>query len=251
MKRKLLITVFWTSLVLFITALAALGLWAGGERAKVLCDRLDVQIKDEHKFVTPEDVTELIIKRYGTYVGVRLDSLDLYRMEQLLEQKSVVEKSEAWTTPDGVLHVSVVQRKPVLRFMRNGQVYYIDRTGFIFPQHTDYVAEVPMIEGSIPSAGNPNWDKWVEGVLSLVEMLDGSKMWKDRLEGLSMNSAGDLELRLKDGSERFIIGFPDELAGKLERMGKYFTHIQPSKDQGYYKSVNLKFNKQIICRKDI
>ena len=243
--------VFVSVLTVLLAALALLAGCARGERAGVLCNGLDVQIKDKYEFVTPEDVQGFLDKRYGTYIGVRLDSLDLDGIEKMLEEKGVVLKSEAWTTRDGILHVSILQRKPVLRFQRGSEGFYMDRTGYVFPLHKSYTAEVPVIEGAIPSAESKQWEAWSAGVLQLMEYVQGSKQWKDRIDGISVNRAGDLELRLTDCKERFIIGFPDDLESKFSRMGKYFSHIQPAEGRGPYKSVNLKYNKQIICRKDI
>ena len=242
---------FVSVLALLLAAFAFLGSCARRDRSAVLCNALDIQIKDEYEFVTPEDVKGFLDKKYGVYLGVRLDSLKLDRMEKLLEEKSVVIKSEAWTTRDGVLHVSIRQRRPVLRFQRGEQGFYIDRTGYVFPLHKSYTAEVPLIEGSVPRTDSEDWEAWATGAIKLVEYVQGSKQWKDRISKISVGQDGDLELRMAEGKERFIIGFPDQLESKFSRIGKYYSHIVPAKGEGYYKSVNLKYNKQIICRKDI
>ena len=239
------------SVAAILAGFAILGSCARSGNSRTLCNALDVQIKDKYEFVTPEDVQGFLDKKYGVYIGVRLDSLDLDRMEKLLEEKSVVMKSEAWTTRDGVLHVSILQRKPVLRFQRNGQGFYVDRTGYVFPLHKTYTADVPVIEGTIPHVESEEGAEWARGIIHMVEYIQSSRQWKDRIEKISVNDTGDVELRMNDGKERFIIGFPDALESKFARMGKYYTHILPAKGEGYYKSVNLKYNKQIICRRDI
>ena len=255
MKKQLRIIVFCAVLALLLAALALLAVRARTERAAVLCNGLDVQIIDKYEFVTPEDVKGFIDRKYGTYIGVRLDSLDLDKMERMLEEKIVVLKSEAWVTRDGMLHVSILQRKPVLRFQRGEQGFYMDRSGYVFPLHKSYTADVPVIEGAIPQVESKEGAAWAEGVMQLVEYVQGSKMWKDRISSIGVDKNGDLELRVTDGKERFIIGFPDNLESKFARMGKYYSHILPyiteQKGEGWYKSVNLKYNKQIICRKDI
>ena len=242
---------FFAVLVLLLAGFAFLWNSAGKERSGVLCDSLDVQIKDKYEFVTPEDVKGFLDKKYGVYIGVRLDSLDLYRMERMLEEKSVVMKSEAWTTNDGVLHVSIEQRRPVLRFQRGEQGFYIDRTGYVFPLHKSYTADVTVIEGAIPRTEGDAWNAWAAGVIDMVERIHNSRQWKDRVGEISVNSQGDLEIRMTDGNERFIIGSPEDLDSKFSRLSKYYSHIVPAKGEGFYKSVNLKYNKQIICRKDI
>ena len=244
-------TAFCAALLLLLALLGFIAGRACSERSGRLCNALDVQIKDKHEFVTEDDVRNFLDREYGTYIGVRLDSLDLDRMEAMLEKKKVVLKSEAWTTPDGVLHVSILQRKPVLRFKRGEQGFYMDRNGFVFPLHKDYTADVPLIEGAIPKLENGENSDWAHGIIALTEYIKGSRQWKDRISSVSVNSSGDIELRTTDGRERFIFGMPDDLDSKFGLMGKYYSHILPVKGEGYYKSVNLKYNKQIICRKDI
>ena len=251
MRKGLRNIAFFAVLALLLAAFWLLAGSARKDRAAVLCNGLDIQILDEYEFVTQEDVKGFLDRKYGTYIGVRLDSLKLDRMEKMLEEKSVVLKSEAWTTPDGMLHVSILQRRPVLRFQRGEQGFYMDRTGYVFPLHKSYTADVPVIEGAIPSVETKDGAAWAEGVMRLVEMIQGSKQLKDRIGSISVNQNGDVELRMTDGKERFIIGFPDNLESKFARMGKYYTHILPAEGRGPYKSVNLKYNKQIICRKDI
>lgn len=242
------------ALVSLTLILATFGIMVGcgrAERGKVLCNALDVQIKDKYEFVTQEDIRNFLDRHYGAYIGVRIDSLDLGRIENMLEEKRVVMQSEAWTTRDGVLHISIVQRAPAIRFQRGEQGFYMDETGFTFPLHSSYTADVPLIEGNIPPIENGESKEWGSGVLELMAYIRGSKQWKDKIEKVSVNSAGDIELKATEGKEKFIFGYPDDIQAKFERMGKYYSHVRPSKDEGYYKSVNLKYNHQIICRKDI
>ena len=221
------------------------------QRSKALCNALDVQIKDAWEFVTPEDIKGFLDKKYGVYIGVRLDSLDLARMERLLEQKSIVMNSEAWTTRDGVLHISIVQRAPALRFQKGEEGFYMDRTGYVFPLHSSYTADVPVIEGTLPALDSASLAAWSEGLLNLSDYIASSKQWKDKIEKIRVNDGGEVELKTVEGKERFIFGAPDKIKDKFEKMGRYCSVIRPAKEEGLYKSVNLKYNKQIICRKDI
>lgn len=244
--------------ILFFSALALISAGFGmligcvrsGDSAK-LCEGLDVQFKDPYEFVSEEDIRGFLDRKYGAYVGVRLDSLDLGRIEKMLEEKSVVMNSEAWTTRDGILHISIVQRAPALRFQRGEEGFYIDRTGYVFPLHKSYTAEVPVVEGAIPDLNDGRNAGWAEGVLNLTDYIASSKQWKDKVEKISVGAGGEVELKMKEGKERFIIGYPDQIEAKFGKIGKYYSHILPSLDNVQYKSVNLKYNKQIICRKDI
>ena len=86
------------------------------EQREIVCGRLDVSFADSLRFVSEQDVREYLDAHYGTYIGQRLDSVQLARIEQMLETRSSVTRCQAWTSDDGVLHVEIAQRAPVLRF---------------------------------------------------------------------------------------------------------------------------------------
>ena len=224
----------------------------GRENSRRLCQALDVRIEGDMEFVSEEDVRGYMDRHYGCYIGAPLDSINLGYIEKLLLEKNVVKGCEAWVTRDGVLHVSIRQRAPALRFDKGGgKGFYIDREGSVIPLHPSYTAPVPVVEGNIPAMENGDNAEWGAGVLGLTDFIEGSRVWKDKVEKISVNAAGDLELRLKESKERFILGAPDDIQAKFAKMEKYYGYIVPAKGEGYYKSVNLKYNKQIICRKDI
>ena len=60
---------------------------------------------DSLRFVSEQDIRDYLDKRYGPYIGERMDSVQLARIEDMLESRSAVMRAEAWTTDDGVLHV--------------------------------------------------------------------------------------------------------------------------------------------------
>ena len=77
--------------------------------------------------------------------------------------------------------------------------------------------------------------------MSVMEMSHRSKMYVDR--------NGDLVMIPRQGVERFIFGSPFGAAGKLDRMADYYRYILPEKGEGYYRTVNVKFDNQIVCKR--
>ena len=89
---------------------------------------LDVTIADslERQFVAKADVARWLEKEYRAYAGLPLDSVDLAGIEKLVQAHSVVRDCQAWLTDDGVLHVELNQRQPVVRFDDGTNGYYAD-----------------------------------------------------------------------------------------------------------------------------
>jgi hypothetical protein len=226
------------------------------ESARIVCGRLDVCFADSLRFVSEEDIRDYLDKRYGPYIGERLDSVQLGRIEDMIESRSAIMRCEAWTTDDGVLHVEITQRAPVLRFQDGEKGFYVDDRGYIFPLHPSYTAPVPVVEGAIPvdvptgfkgEAREEKERSWIAGVLAL-NRYTSSRSWQRRITHIRVRPGGDLLLDLDGRSERFLVGQPDNIPDKFLRIDRYIGTIAPSKPEGYYKIVNVKYNQQIICR---
>jgi len=223
----------------------------------LVCGRLEISFADSLRFVSEEDIRDYLDTQYGPYIGERLDSVQLFRIEQMLESRSSVTHCEAWTGDDGVLHVRVAQRAPVLRFQDGDRGFYVDADGFIFPLHPTYTAPVPVVNGAIPVrlpadykglAEDPYERAWLDGVLTMHRFITTNRTWQRNITHIRVRRGGDLLLTLEGRDEEFIVGQPDDIIDKLLRIDRYLGMIAPSKPEGYYKTVNVKYNQQIICR---
>lgn len=260
MDRKLKYLFGAVAVGLVCLLLGAVSLSVKAKRAETVCTGLDVVFADSLKFITAEDITGFLDRQYGPYIGQKLDSIGLSRIEKLLEAKSSVMQSEAWTTDDGMLHVSITQRAPAIRFQQGNMGFYADETGFIFPTHKTFTAPVPCIKGDIPVTITPGFKgelqsaeekQWVLDVLALTRFIARSKSLSGKITEMAVNKAGDIVMTPRDGIETIIFGSPNDAEEKFQRLEKYYSHILPDKGEGYYKIVNVKYNGQIICRKDI
>ena len=226
-------------------------------RHEVTCNSIDALIADslERKFVTEDDIRDWMAD-YGTYLGLRLDSVDLRRVEAVIDGKSAVRKSEAWLTDDGVLHISVTQREPVVRFQGASGGFYADADGFLFPLQLRHTARVPVVDGALPLnlgkdyKGLPETEKerqWVLSVLGLVRWLGERKEWNDLVGQISVRKDGNLVLVPREGSERFLFGPPTDIDAKFGRIRKYYESVAPSRETPY-RTVDVRYAGQIICR---
>lgn len=227
-------------------------------RHQVTCAGVKVEFADGFNFVTAEDIEGYLKKEYGTYVGQRLDSLDLAKVEKILAGKGAILKTDAYTTPDGYLNVKVYQREPVVRFQKGNTGFYADEKGFIFPLQNNYTSRVPIVDGAVPlsvtadykgEAKTPQEKLWLSRVIAMVAYMDGSKVWAENISQITVEPDGDLVMVPREGKEVFIFGQPTEIAAKFEKMGKYYTAIVPDKGEGHYSTVNVKYKDQIVCRK--
>lgn len=250
-----------TSAALMLAAVLCVAFFAGVScRAPLTCKGLNIVIADSltNRFVSTDDVKKYIDSEFGEYAGRQIDSIDLRKVEEILDGKSAVMKSEAYTTPDGMLNISLTQRTPIARFMTASGGFYADAEGFIFPLQDSYTSRVHIIDGEIPIRIGRDFKGrledgpqkvWLEKVLEVVRYMEGSRTWKDKIVQINVTSGGELVLIPREGNEKFHFGQPDGIAGKFEKMELYYTSIVPAKGGSYYRNVNVEYDGQIVCKK--
>jgi cell division protein FtsQ len=84
--------------------------------------------------------------------------------------------------------------------------------------------------------------------MEIVNFIEKDRTWKDKIVQISVREDGDLILIPREGRERFLFGQPEDVEEKFSKMEKYYTHILPAKGEGHYRTVDLKYKGQIVCR---
>jgi hypothetical protein len=117
---------------------------------------------------------------------------------------------------------------------------------------------VPVRDGAVPIKategykGAPATEEekaWITGVISLVQYMEKTRIWAENIVQMHVEDDGDIVMIPREGNERFIFGSPVDAAAKFGRMADYYRYILPDKGEGYYRTVNVKFDKQIVCKK--
>lgn len=219
------------------------------------CSRIEVSVTDSLRLMDDEQIIGFVRETYGECVGLRLDSIDLKAVERALESRSAVLDSQVWSTPDGVMHIELNQRMPVIRFQGAKAKMYADASGCIFPLESAHPVQVPVVDGAIPiemtdgfkgEVEDERGRLWMNRMLDLAKYMSGT-VWEENISQINVLKNGDLVMIPREGREVFVFGEPTDIAGKFGRMEKYYTHILPDKGKGYYGRVSVKYKGQIIC----
>lgn len=204
------------------------------------CNSLEVGFKGGEPFLNAEDVLTLLETQYGSFVGERIQDISLRRIEEILNASGPVRRSEAWVTGDGVLHVAVYQRNPLLRFSQGKEGFYIDEDGTLFPLVPSHLAPVPVISGP-----RPEEEEWPMAVVRTVQYLKEKGVAADSLHS---DAGGSLTLIGAQG-EHILLGRPGRIAEQYPLLVCYYDRISAVCPGS--RSINLKYKNQIICRTDI
>lgn len=257
MLKKVLFTIL---IILGVSGLGGSYLWLvtrmeRAERAKVVCPEVRVAIKgDGSNLIGTEDILSIIGGGRGI-VGMQADSVDLCGIEQKLAACGEILDSQAYRRADGTVQIDVRHRHAALRLFCGNGIYYSDPIGYLFPYRNP--ADVPVVTGRIPLQvgsryqGRPRTQeeqRWLTALLALGDYIESHDFWHRQVAQIDVNPNGDLVLYMNSGGEQFIFGGADDIAAKFGKISRYYSSIAPLRGAKPYKTVNLKFKDQIVCK---
>ena len=198
---------------------------------------------------------EEITRQIGSIVkGRAIDSIDTYELERVLCNRGEIMSAQAYHDNANEITVEVTQRKPVIRLDNGTDRFYSDITGYLFPveNHID----VPVITGHLTvNAGtgykgyaDSSSTEWIRGMAVLAERISSDSYWSRQIEQIDIEKNGDIVFYTATGKEKIIFGDYYDIEEKFKKLEAYYTNIEPLDSEKEYKSVNLKFKNQIICK---
>lgn len=243
--------------------LAALGfVERTADRTRI--NALDVQVKGaEGLHFIDEQAIRREVRDQGTAVeGMPIGEVDVPAIERRLRNIPSVAKAEVYHTMDGVLHVKVEQRVPIVRvFNRDGSSFYIDRDGFTMPVSRLYTARVPVVTGHLQEPGAFDGVRSVfendsimdlfrsDDIHRLAVFLRSDPFWDALVDQVVVNSAGEFELIPKVGAQRVLIGDGSALEQRFAKLRLFYDKGITQADWRRYTRIDLRFADQIICTK--
>lgn len=145
--RIVLLTLLWCFVVGFVVLFSGR---AKHHRSTTKVHSVSVAITDSmlnESLVTSEGVRRWIAQSKVPTLGQPIDAVDLASIEQAIRRNGFVERASAYVTYDGVLHISVSQRRPMLRLLVDGFDSYVTADGYIFSAPRQASVYVPVITG--------------------------------------------------------------------------------------------------------
>ena len=124
---------------------------ASRHRASEQVTALQVELVDSlpDETLMSRKLVEQWISQAGIHtVGVIISEVDLVGIERCIRSNGFVDKASAYVTHDGVLHIDVSQRKPVMRLVVDGYDCYVTQEGYVFPSPGRSAVYVPVVSGS-------------------------------------------------------------------------------------------------------
>jgi cell division protein FtsQ len=194
----------------------------------------------ENLYVTEEVVNKLLIQSNDSVSSIDKETLDLNRVEAMLNDHDMIENAEVFLTLDGKLKATVSQRKPIGRVAGNSS-FYLDRNGEIMPLSEYYSARVPLLFGFDGST--------IAEVYGIVSYIQDDDFLRKHITGITRLNAEAYALELRENDFQVYFGDTTKIDLKFNNFKAFYKKATKDKKLNTYKKVNLQFGDQVVCTK--
>lgn len=257
---------YWNILIYFvlIVFIAVSLSFTSDMSRKLLCNDLQIEMKDtlQSGFLSKVDIEKIVLKEESQILGYPIQRINLRKIESQLKKTTYVKEAEVYYDMEGVLHIAITQRKPLLRIMtRYNNSYYIDNEGYIFKPLGGFTPKILVANGSFSEITNltdvarisdlsesKGYSEWHE-VLKLALFINKDKFWNSQIVQIYVDKNGEFELIPRVGAHQIIFGNTDKMEDKLRNLMTLYKQGLQYEGWNKYEKINLKYDNQVICTK--
>ena len=255
--------VIWIVVAVYLLLVPA---FTSDKSENIICKQIKIEITDSigNRILNRNKMYNLLTAEDQKIIGTPLTKINTFGLEQKITELPEVKRADFYTTIDGILHVQIQQRKPVLKIMGNHiKGFYLDEEGEIIPVSAGYSSHVLIANGNIPAdfsirkINNINQFKGTEAkehkiLLDLHKIacfIYHNEFWSAQFEQIYVNGKEEIELVPRVGSHLILFG---DINGYNEKFRKLYALYQVGFDYvswNNYEKINLKYKNQVICTK--
>lgn len=239
--------------------------YCSGQEKELVCKGVEIVIRDsaQSRFVTPEIVRRWLADSVVRTAGVPLREVDVYAVERLVEGQDYVLKADAYTAIDGLLHIAIIQRRPMVRVVSEaGHNFYLDSTLVLLPPQPDCIAEVPVVSGRLPLGfpagyfGRLDEKKFhrerelLHNLLNFVHQVDTDRFLA-ALTAQVYYDGKEVRLLPRIGKQTIRFGEITDSAVVAARLRKLSQFYRKSFGEGWWRSateIDVRFRGQVVCK---
>ena len=196
---------------------------------------------EDNLFLTQDDVSKLLIQNPEGLNNGRKDIIDLNKLEYDLNSNPMVKDAEVYMSINGEITAEVEQKRPIARVYTNVS-YYVDDQGSYMPLSANYSARVPLVTGNVLKSK-------LNSIYKIAKKIDEDAFLKQHVIEIHQDKRGGISLRLRTFDFDLQLGDLKNLDRKVNNFKAFYKKTIKDKTINTYKSVNLRFDSQVICTK--
>tara|TARA_Y100000385_G_scaffold144610_1_gene150154 strand:+ start:741 stop:1469 length:729 start_codon:yes stop_codon:yes gene_type:complete len=209
------------------------------------CNNVQIQVDTEGDlfFINAEMVEEMIFSKEDSLIGKAYEDINIYLLEEFVNEHPNIKKAELYLTLDGTLSVDVKQREPLARVFEVNESYYLDEEMHQFALSDQYSARVLQVYWEEITVSR------VEILESLIELIDSDTFLKAQITAIAFDENNELVVYPRVGGHKIILGAAEDFRNKFEKLKIFYRHGLEKVGWNRYSMINLKYHNQVVCTK--
>lgn len=248
--RKIFLTAIW--LVVsggLITLLVA----AIGKKNKERCSDFNITVKGNQGqfFIDNKDVLQLLTSATkGKIKGQQMSSVDMHRLEMMLENNTWIKNAQLYFDNKDVLHVTVNERAPIARiFSTSNKSFYIDADLKKLPLSDRASAKVPVFTDYPEKITGRKDSILLSSIKNISEFILNNSFWMSQVAQIDMDANNQFEMIPVIGNHLVELGDGDNIAQKFNRLMVFYKDVLSKTGFDKYASIDVRFDGQVVAVK--
>ena len=221
---------------------------------------IDISDSSDYHFVTKKQLLNLAYGNSGRIVGKPVKEVSVSEIENRINVLRELKKAEAYMTVDGMVHVFVEQRNPVMRIMPdNGGDFFVDEEGVVMRRRNLYNPRLHIIKGNVNiSAAMLNGvsvldtsikKSVLKDIYPLLNYINDDRFWSAQIDQIYVDGNDEIDLIPRAGNQQIHLGTVENFEGKLRNLEAFYDKVLPVVGWNKYSLINLEYKDQIVCKK--
>lgn len=245
---------FWVGLGLLVILAMVAFAEKTHQDAKVRNVEVDFKGSYDHEFVKRSDIMYLVREHAQAPIdGQNLKTIQLDSLENGLQNNPYIKEAEVFSGLNGTFHLQIIQRNPLFRVInQKGQSFYIDEAGRKMPVSKQYTARVITAKGQIKEAPTPVDSfpgETVNRLYKVCHFINKHEFLTSLTGNILVNEHKEFTIIPRMGDNTIHLGKATQLDEKFRKLRVFYERVFPREGWYKYKSINLKFDQQIIAKK--
>lgn len=246
--RKILIGFAWFTSIGGIIALMS---FIEYKKAGVVCTGVNIYIPGNQYFIDKEEVDNILQVKSDALKGHKLEDINIQALESKLRSNPFVEFAKVYVEMDGVIHVEISQRTPILRVVNKfDQDFYVDQHGLKMPLSQNFTAKVLVASGQIEELFANRVDslhnELTKDLFRTADFIRKDSLWSAQIVQIYVNNDRELELIPRVGNHRILLGNADSLNTRFNNLLAFYKQALPKVGQDAYRVINIKYANQVV-----
>ena len=236
--------------VLILSALATLifSIRFNGKLRDALCSEIVIEIRNEkpYSFVSKRAVMEAIEKAGLQVVGQRIEDIKLDKIRSVIEKNPYILSARCYVSKANRMYIDIEERQPMFRVV-NFENYFVDNRRVMLENPIAIPTYLPVVSGAVTKTFARN------ELFDFVAYIQADEFLSKLIQQIYVSQNLNIELITALGNQVIKVGRIDKNSGfeaRLRRLKSFYlsktlNHIGWDK----YTAIDLRFDKQIVCKR--